>query len=147
VVRQREVATWLLLILTLALACAAAGVARAQDEHLGITEYELACMPCHGVDGRGDGPLAKTLKARPSDLTQISKASGGRFPSKKVGEMIDGRAAVAAHGSRDMPVWGDRYRRTSEAGESLTKVEQRARAQINALARYYGLTFKPDSAR
>ena len=78
VVRQREVATWLLLILTLALACAAAGVARAQDEHLGITEYELACMPCHGVDGRGDGPLAKTLKARPSDLTQISKASGGR---------------------------------------------------------------------
>jgi mono/diheme cytochrome c family protein len=135
VVRQREVATWLLLILTLALACAAAGVARAQDEHLGITEYELACIACHGVDGRGDGPLAKTLKARPSDLTQISKASGGRFPSKKVGEMIDGRAAVAAHGSREMPVWGNRYR-AAESGDSPKMVEQRARAQIDALVRY-----------
>jgi mono/diheme cytochrome c family protein len=102
---------------------------------LGITEYELACMACHGVDGRGDGPLAKTLKARPADLTQISKANGGRFPSRKVGEMIDGRAAVAAHGSREMPVWGDRYR-AAGSGDSPKMVEQRARAQIGALVRY-----------
>ena len=108
---------------------------KAQDEHLGITEYELACMACHGVDGRGDGPLAKTLKARPADLTQISKANGGRFPSKKVAEMIDGRAAVAAHGSREMPVWGGRYR-AAESGDSPKMVEQRARAQIDALVKY-----------
>ena len=134
--RHKELGTWtVLLMLALPLACAAASVAMAQDQHLGITEYELACMPCHGVDGRGDGPLAKTLKARPADLTQISRANGGRIPSTKVGEMIDGRAAVAAHGSREMPVWGDRYR-AAEFGDSSKMVEQRARAQIDALVRY-----------
>ena len=133
---HKEVATRLVLrMLALALACAGASVGRAQDEHLGITEYELACMACHGVDGRGDGPLAKTLKARPADLTQISKTNGGRFPTRKVGEMIDGRAAVAAHGSREMPVWGDRYR-AAESGDSPKMVEQRARAQIDALVKY-----------
>ena len=131
---HKEFAAWLV-PLSLVLTSGCAGVARAQDEHLGITEYELACMPCHGVDGRGDGPLAKTLKARPADLTQISEANGGRFPTKKVGEMIDGRAAVAAHGSREMPVWGDRYR-AAGSGDSPKMVEQRARAQIDALVRY-----------
>lgn len=76
---HKELATRpVLLMLALALACAGASVGRTQDEHLGITEYELACMACHGVDGRGDGPLAKTLKARPADLTQISKANGAQ---------------------------------------------------------------------
>ena len=79
--------------------------AQADDEHLGLTEYELACMPCHGMNGRGDGPLAKGLKARPSDLTQIAKSSGGKFPTSKIFDFIDGRAAVAAHGAREMPVW------------------------------------------
>ena len=133
IARHRGHSASLVLMLAFVLACADASVG--QDEHLGITEYELACMACHGVDGRGDGPLAKTLKARPSDLTQISKASGGRFPSKKVGEMIDGRAAVAAHGSREMPVWGDRYR-AAESGNRPKIVEQRARAQIDALVKY-----------
>jgi len=127
-----EVATWLMLLL-LALAVGCASAARAQDEHLGITEYELACMACHSVDGRGDGPLARTLKARPADLTQIAKANGGRFPSRKVGEMIDGRAAVAAHGSHEMPVWGDRYR-AAESGDSPKMVEQRARRRSMRLS-------------
>ena len=131
---HKEFAAWLVL-LSLGLTLACTGAATAQDEHLGITEYELACMPCHGVDGRGDGPLARKLNARPADLTQIAKANGGRFPSKKVGDMIDGRAAVAAHGSREMPVWGDRYR-AAESGDSPKTVEQRAHAQIDALVGY-----------
>ena len=49
--------------------------------------------------------------------------------------MIDGRAAVAAHGSREMPVWGDRYR-AAESGDNPKMVEQRARAQIDALVKY-----------
>jgi hypothetical protein len=110
--------------------------ANADDDHLGIAEFEIACMPCHGMEGRGDGPLAGTLKVAPADLTRIAKSNQGKFPSKKVAEIIDGRAAVAAHGARDMPVWGDRYRFATEGGESPKAVEQRARAQINALVRY-----------
>ena len=44
-------------------------------------------------------------------------------------------AAVAAHGSREMPVWGDRYR-AAESGDNPKMVEQRARAQIDALVKY-----------
>lgn len=110
--------------------------ASADDDHLGIVEFEIACMSCHGIEGRGDGPLAASLKRRPADLTQIAKSNGGIFPSKKVAEIIDGRASVAAHGVRDMPVWGDRYRVVTEAGEGAAEVEQRARAQINALVDY-----------
>ncbi len=108
----------------------------ADDEHLGMAEFEIACMPCHGLEGRGDGPLASTLSVPPADLTRIAKSNQGKFPSKKVAEIIDGRATVAAHGARDMPVWGDRYRVAPESGENPREVEQRARAQINALVRY-----------
>jgi hypothetical protein len=62
-------------------------------------------MPCHGVDGHGDGRLAQALKTRPADLTRIAKANQGEFPTKKVADIIDGRAIVAMHGPREMPVW------------------------------------------
>jgi hypothetical protein len=112
------------------------GGVMADDEHLGIAEFEIACMPCHGSEGRGDGPLARTLKVAPADLTLIAKSNQGKFPTKKVSELIDGRATVAAHGARDMPVWGDRYRAATEAGENPREIELKARAQINALVRY-----------
>ena len=35
-----------------------------------------------------------------------------------------------------MPVWGERYRAVTEAGEGAAEVEQRARTQINALVDY-----------
>ncbi len=114
------------------------GLARsllADDPHLGITEYEIACMPCHGVNGRGDGRLAKSLSKPPADLTQIAKSHGGKFPIREVEEMIDGRAIVAAHGDREMPVWGNRYRVPVE-GQSSAWVERQVRTQIRALANY-----------
>ena len=33
----------------------------------------------------------------------------GKIPSDQVFQIIDGRAEVAAHGDRKMPVWGNRY--------------------------------------
>lgn len=122
----------LLLVLAVTFSCSA----KAEDEHLGLIEYELACMPCHGVDGRGDGPAAKRLNARPSDLTQIAKTNGGRFPFKQITEIVDGRQLVAAHGARVMPVWGDRYRVHAEPGETTAIIERHAQARINALVRY-----------
>lgn len=115
---------------------AASGQAKAQDPHLGLTEFELSCMPCHGIDGRGDGPRAKSLKTAPADLTKMAKSNKGQFPARKLAEIIDGRAIVGGHGQREMPVWGERYRVQVEASEPAATTERRARAQISALVEY-----------
>ena len=117
------------------------GVIAQQDDaeeffDLGITEYELSCMNCHGVDGRGDGPDAQYLETKPADLTQITKANGGIFPRDRVWMIIDGRAIVAKHGAREMPVWGDRYRRPIPDEETSFDTEREARARIDALVDY-----------
>jgi hypothetical protein len=93
-------------------------------------------MPCHGVDGRGSGRLAHALRIPPADLRQIAKTNNGEFPSRKVADIIDGRALVALHGPREMPVWGDRYRKAIEPNEPAANIDQRAREQIAALVRY-----------
>jgi mono/diheme cytochrome c family protein len=111
------------------------GACAADDFHLGILEYEISCMPCHGVDGRGHGPKAGTLNVAPANLTKITKANDGKFPTQKIADIIDGRAVIASHGTRDMPIWGERYR-VSVPGLSTTWVEQRARTQIQALVSY-----------
>jgi mono/diheme cytochrome c family protein len=48
-----------------------------QDEDIGKREYVNHCAVCHGVSGKGDGPLATQLKAHVADLTQIQKNNGG----------------------------------------------------------------------
>jgi 3'-phosphoadenosine 5'-phosphosulfate sulfotransferase len=42
----------------------------------------------------------------------LTERNGGTFPGAKVEEVIRGdkRAAAAAHGSSDMPVWGPIFR-------------------------------------
>ena len=66
--------------------------------------FQTWCAPCHGTDGKGGGPAAASLKHPPSDLTQISQKNAGKFPASRVHDYIDGTAAAAAHGSREMPV-------------------------------------------
>jgi len=73
------------------------------------------CASCHGVSGKGDGPLAATLKVAPSDLTTLALRNGGRFDEAAVMAVIDGRRDVAAHGPRDMPVWGAVFSEQVEA--------------------------------
>jgi mono/diheme cytochrome c family protein len=68
--------------------------------------YQRYCASCHGLDGKGNGPVATTMKAHPTDLTTLARRAGGRFDERDVIAIIDGRRDVTAHGSRDMPVWG-----------------------------------------
>jgi mono/diheme cytochrome c family protein len=68
--------------------------------------FRVHCAPCHGLDGKGDGPVASTLKAKPADLTVLAKNNGGKFPAERASQFISGDKAVAAHGTREMPVWG-----------------------------------------
>lgn len=68
--------------------------------------YRSYCASCHGVGGRGDGPVAVSLAKPPADLTQLGVRYGTPLPVDRLAEWIDGRRAVAAHGPREMPVWG-----------------------------------------
>lgn len=76
---------------------------------IGRREYMSNCASCHGATGRGDGINKPWLTRTPADLTVLAKANGGVFPIAHVYEAIDGRRDVAAHGSREMPVWGIDY--------------------------------------
>jgi hypothetical protein len=82
------------------------------QEDLGKREYEANCAVCHGLEGKGDGPLAASLKQRVPSLTRLIKENDGIFPFERVYMTIDGtiEEPLPAHGTRDMPVWGDEYK-------------------------------------
>jgi mono/diheme cytochrome c family protein len=124
-------------LLGLAAICAA-GAAHAQTGlDLGKREYVFNCGGCHGETGKGDGPYMTFLK-RPADITQLAKKNNGVFPVSRVYEIIDGRQDVAAHGPRDMPIWGRDYQ--AKAGEYYVDVpynpEVFVRVRILALIEY-----------
>ena len=91
-----------LLIVLLAAGCSS----RYAEEPSGRDVYLRHCASCHGDLGQGDGPVAASLKKAPTDLTGIAQRAGGRFDERRVMQVIDGRALVAEHGPRNMPVWG-----------------------------------------
>jgi mono/diheme cytochrome c family protein len=73
----------------------------------GAKIFQQHCATCHGTDGRGHGPAAGALQQPPQDLTLLSRKNGGKFPYQQVKEITDGkRSPTAAHGTREMPVWG-----------------------------------------
>lgn len=76
---------------------------------VGKREFETRCASCHGVTGKGNGPVTDLLRRSPPDLTQLARSNGGILPMERLYQSIIGDA-VAAHGSRDMPVWGMVYR-------------------------------------
>jgi len=68
--------------------------------------FRAYCAPCHGLDAKGTGPAASALKAKVPDLTLLARNNRGQFPAERVRRMISGDNVVAAHGSREMPMWG-----------------------------------------
>ncbi len=92
------------------------------------------CATCHGPSGKGDGSIAQALRTPPSDLTKIAERRDGRFPVADIMTFIDGRAAVVAHGDREMPVWGERF---AEAAHGSTKDKDvTVNSKLRALIEY-----------
>lgn len=97
----------------------------------GARDYQHYCASCHGVKGRGDGPVAGAFRVMPANLTVLQVKNAGVFPADQVREIIDGRKDVAAHGPRTMPAWGLKLYETPEG------VGQRqARDRIQAITEY-----------
>jgi mono/diheme cytochrome c family protein len=89
------------------------GTVYAQEEmgtqSIGKMEFQKNCASCHGVGGKGDGPFVEFLRQKPSDLTTIRKRNGGVYPQAKVYNWIRDPKGIRAHGTKEMPVWGQRY--------------------------------------
>jgi mono/diheme cytochrome c family protein len=102
------------------------GVSSAQGVAAGgQAKFDRYCSSCHGTDAKGNGPLASLLTKKPANLTQLAKSNGGKFPGIKVMREIDGRDTVRAHGTSDMPVWGETFKAagttSSQTGESAVR--------------------------
>jgi len=109
--------------LALALVAAAALTAapgQEQKNHDAVVAGRKAflenCATCHGLDARGNGPTASTLKGVPPDLSQI-EVRHRRFSEYEIQQMILGEPTHLNAGNREMPGWGHLFRQ--EGGDSL----------------------------
>src|ERR1019366_8437007 len=103
----------------------------------GASLFTAYCAVCHGADGRGDGPLATSLKAAPSDLTRIAARNSGAFPRPRIERIISGEEQVpGGHGSRSMPVWGPSF-------SQIAWDQDLGRLRIHNLADYLDHLQKP----
>ena len=71
--------------------------------------YGRYCASCHGPAADGHGPVASVLTHSPTDLRRLGDRDGRPLDAARIARWIDGREDVAAHGTREMPVWGDRF--------------------------------------
>ncbi len=86
----------------------------------GKDNFMTYCATCHGKDAKGNGPAADALKRAPANLTELSVRNAGKFPELRVIRYIKGDDMIAAHGSRDMPVWGKLFRSLGEDSATVS---------------------------
>jgi mono/diheme cytochrome c family protein len=105
----------------------------AAEGEQGRTDYLRYCGSCHGVEGKGDGTVSRSLKLKPADLTQLQKKNKGVFPLEKVMATIDGKTRIEAHGESKMPVWGEIFEKeaTSQKDPSAASA-----AKVKVIAEY-----------
>jgi mono/diheme cytochrome c family protein len=105
----------------------------AAEADQGRTYFLRYCGSCHGVEGKGDGTVSRSLKVKPADLTQLKKKNKGVFPLEKVMATINGKTRVEAHGESKMPVWGEIFEKEASAQKDPTGTSN---ARIKAVAEY-----------
>lgn len=100
------------------------------DSIQGPALYTAYCAVCHGKDGKGGGPMAKSIKVAPPDLTRLAMRDGGSFPMARIQRIISGEQPLpAGHGTREMPVWGPIF-------SQIAWDQDLGRVRVNNLARY-----------
>jgi mono/diheme cytochrome c family protein len=109
-----------------------AGAAGAASD-TGARLYLNHCAACHGADGEGSGPVAAAMQVTMPNLRTLALRSRGVFPEDAVTAYIDGREIKAAHGDRQMPIWGDVFRGPDQ-GTAERTVRRRIRALVEFIA-------------
>ena len=132
--RSSKRVEWSVALIVLTAVCASPAMA-AEDltSYSGTDLFVRYCASCHGTRGEGDGPVAPFFKLQPPDLTKIARRHGGRFPTEHVGKIIDGRANLAPHGTRSMPVWGFEF---AFAQGGTREAQDQAQTLISRLVEY-----------
>ena len=97
---------WLMIA---SLAAGFAVAAQAEDVDIGKSEFQSSCASCHGADAKGKGPVSDQLKVPPADLTMLTRNNNGVFPTNAVYETLYGSKTIPAHGTREMPIWGEQF--------------------------------------
>jgi mono/diheme cytochrome c family protein len=88
--------------------------------------YATYCAVCHGAKATGDGPAAAAMKTPPADLTTLSQRNHGAFPAAHVGTILQFGVETPAHGTSQMPIWGDLLASLhASSGDTSTVVHQR----------------------
>ena len=96
----------------------------------GKVMYQSYCAPCHGVDGRGNGPAASAMKTQPVDLTQLARKNHGKYPENHIVSVLQFGSTLPAHGSAAMPVWGHLFEKIEPVQSQETSL------RIGNLTRY-----------
>jgi mono/diheme cytochrome c family protein len=89
---------------------ASAGRAPAKGSAEGRALFTRYCSSCHGLEADGHGPVASFLARPPADLRHLGERYGRPLAADRIARYVDGREDVGAHGTREMPVWGERFR-------------------------------------
>ena len=90
-------------------------------------------MQCHGPLGEGDGPEAGSRHLAVPNLRTLARRNGGAFPADAVASCINGTDMPAAHGDRNMPVWGTVFDTTSQLLVGAESATQRIDAVLDHL--------------
>jgi len=109
----------------------------------GRTSFLRYCASCHGAEADGHGYVAPALTHPPSDLRHLAERNDVTLQgdvrerhdvlAERLARFIDGREIVTAHGTREMPVWGERFDADQAEGAAREKA---VRERVNALAVY-----------
>jgi mono/diheme cytochrome c family protein len=83
--------------------------------------YKDYCAACHGSDAKGHGPVARSLREPPSDLTTLAERHGGTFPEGYVTDVLRFGLGLSAHGSSEMPVWGPVFQYQEHYSEAAVR--------------------------
>jgi len=85
--------------------------------------FNTYCAVCHGRDAKGDGPASGEFKIPPANLTLLARNHDGKFPSDYVAQVIMfGPRDAKAHGSKDMPVWGELFKRLGDSASVQQRI-------------------------
>lgn len=119
-----------------AAACTAVVAGSAFADSTGEIEYMNSCASCHGIGGKGMGPVSEVLSVVAPPLTDLSADNDGVFPMLETIQIIDGRTGVRGHGTEGMPVWGAVYKAPMEETVGSYGSEIAVRGRILSLALY-----------
>lgn len=92
--------------------------------------YMTYCAPCHGTDGRGNGPAANSMQSQPVDLTTLARTNHGKYPDAHVVAVLRHGAENAPAHSATMPKWGPLLAKLTDVNQ------QEKELRISNLSRY-----------